>query len=276
MKRALFYIKVLIISFILMGCQDSGQKPSVKKAGSQERIKRTSNDSFFIPPAKKVLLPPYPWEDGLLADIPKITKEFFRCKGSSLNPELAFERRGKIQKVKDCQGSEKHSLSIINGKEEVYPILIDLLNYIQAKMEKKVVITSGHRCPDHNTYVDPSIQNISSKHMIGAEVSFYVQGMEYQPEDVIALIFDYYKNKTIYENDKEFIEFKRYESSNTNVSTKPWYNKEIFIKLFKRDEGRNFDNRTPYPYIGIQVRFDKNLNERVIYSWEKAKNILRE
>ena len=66
------------------------------------------------------------------------------------------------------------------------------------------------------------------------------------------------------------------KNQDTGILTAPWYNKEIFIKLYKKKEGRNFDNRHPYPYISIQVRFDTELNERVIYSWDKAyKNYLR-
>ena len=32
-----------------------------------------------------------------------------------------------------------------------------------------------------------------------------------------------------------------------NVLIPPWYNKEILIKLFKKNEGRDLDNRHPYP-----------------------------
>ena len=31
--------------------------------------------------------------------------------------------------------------------------------------------------------------------------------------------------------------------------TIPWFNKEIFIKLYRKSEGRDGDNRHPYPYL---------------------------
>lgn len=137
------------------------------------------------------------------------------------------------------------------------------------------MITSGHRCPEHNTYVDPSPENQTSKHMIGAEVSFYVQGYEDKPEKIIKLIQTYYLETSKYRGLKEFQEFKRYEKS-TLVSSSPLMNKEIFIKFFKKKEGRNFDNRHPYPYINIQVRYDWDHHEKVTYTWDKAnKNLLR-
>ena len=112
--------------------------------------------------------------------------------------------------------------------------------------------------------------------MIGAEVSFFVQGMEDRPQEIVDILLDYYRNISPFRDKSELTEFYRYEKSDTNVSTKPWYNKEVFIKLFKSTEGRNFDNRHPYPYIAIQVRYDTEKNERVTYSWDKAyKNYLR-
>ena len=44
--------------------------------------------------------------------------------------------------------------------------------------------------------------------MLGAEVDFYVQGMEEQPEQVIALILAYYREQPKYKGLKEFEEFK--------------------------------------------------------------------
>ena len=144
---------------------------------------------------------PYPWEKELAGKYPKITKEFFRCKGSQLNPPRMATQSGEVVRFYDCGGAEKHSLPLRNNKEFIYPILIDLVNYIQAKTGKRIVITCGHRCPDHNTYADPSVEGQSSKHMIGAEVSFYVQGLEDQPEQIVKYLQDYYKEK--HKGDKE-------------------------------------------------------------------------
>ncbi len=255
-------MKAIICLLLLCSCSSPDEPPAHHESG--EYIYRNHNEYLFNPlPPEKVKLEPYPWEKDLVANLPKITKEFFRCKGSSLNPDRVIGTGEKITHLSDCGGSERHSLPLENGREFIYPILIDLMNHVQAATGLRVVITSGHRCPQHNIYIDPSTSNQSSKHMIGAEMSFYVQGMEHQPDKVVKILMDYYKTRPELQN------FERYEKGNTNVRTPPWYNKEIFIKLYNNSEGRNLDNRHPYPYISIQVR-------NAIYSWELAnKNYLR-
>jgi hypothetical protein len=273
LKKLYTIFLLLVISFMFFSC-DSKKKPSKfnKKNIKAEYILRT-HDSCFSPnfkitPRTRDL---YPWEEGLIGNVPKITKEFFRCKGSSLNPIL-YDNTDIEKKVtyEDCEGWAKHSMPIINGKENVYPILIEILNYIQYQTKKRVIITCGHRCPVHNKYSDITKQNRISKHMIGAEVDFYVQGLESDPDKVLDLIIQFYREKKEYIGKREYELFDRYEKTDTNTSTKPWFNKEIFIKLFKENEGRDSDNRHPYPYIAIQVRYDKDKGERVVYSWDKA------
>lgn len=270
------YLFHFLIILALSSCSTSENEESDRarlQNAVGEYIYRQQHEYLFTtPPPQKASLPPYPWEKKLSHTI---TKEYFRCRGSSLNPPHLIQQKGETIRLFDCGGCERHSLPLRNQKEFIYPILIDLLNYIQDKSEKKVVITSGHRCPEHNTYVDPSIENQASKHMLGAEVSFYIQGYEDHPEKIVEWIHQYYLEQPKYKNQKDFLEFKRYEKE-TNVSTPPWMNKEIFIKLFKKKEGRNFDNRHPYPYISIQVRYDVDAQEKVIYTWEKAnRNLLR-
>ena len=238
-----------------------------------EYIYRMHDEQLYsIPPAVPQPLPLYPWEESYSSALPRITKEFFRCKGSALNPVHIVDKPGGISQYYDCGGSEKHSLPLRNGKEFVYPILLDLLNYIQKKAQKRVVITSAHRCPEHHMYVDSTPANRSSKHMMGAEVSFYVQGMEEKPDKIIAELMHFYHTEPKYAGKKEFLEFQRYEKNDSQVSTLPWYNKEIFIKLYTRQEGRNFDNRHPYPYISIQVRYDMETQQRVLFDARAAFN----
>lgn len=265
---------------IVTSCNQSETESERLRKQNQkgEYIYRMKNEVLFaIESPKKATQAPYPWEEGKSSQYPRLTKEYFRCKGSGLNPpHIVQPKEGEPARYYDCGGSEKHSLPLRDGKEFVYPILLDLLNYIQNKTGKRVLITSGHRCPDHNSYVDDSKENCFSKHMVGAEVSFYVQGMEQQPEAVVKCIQDYYKETPKYKGLKEYEEFKRYEKKDTNVSTPPWLNKEIFVKIYKKHEGRNFDNRHPYPYIDVQVRYDWDLKEKVIYTWDKAnRNYLR-
>jgi hypothetical protein len=230
-----------------------------------EPIYRNHNDILYpISPPAHTPRTSYPWESE--TNLPRITKDFFRCKGSPLNPPLIDP--AEPTPFTDCEGSTRHGLPIIRGKETVYPILIELLNYVQKKTGKRVVITCGHRCPAHNIYADPSKENRTSKHQIGGEVDFYVQGMEDRPQEIVGLLMQYFHDSPIYKNDKENQEFKRFEK--TDLSTQPWMNKDIFIKLFQKTEGRDADNRHPHPYLSIQVRYDRDSKARVVYDWAKA------
>jgi Peptidase M15 len=258
-----------IFCLLLLSCSDEASRRETGVKG--EYIYRLHEEYLFRPGSPQLKTrEPYPWEEGRVGQLPKISKEYFRCKGSSLNPTRLLGESS--EPCQDCGGTEKHSLPLRDGKEFIYPILIGLLNEIQIKSGKRVVITSGHRCPEHNRYVDPSPSASYSKHMIGAAVTFYVQGCEERPESIVNLIQEYYQRHP----KKEYAEFKRYEKEDTDVTTPPWYNKEIFIKLYKKREGRDLDNRHPYPYISLQVRYDTTLDEKVTYSWEKAyRNYLR-
>lgn len=268
--RANIFIFFLILSVGLTGCSSSSNSaPSSVPRG--EYLYRHYNEELFpVEPIAAVKREAYPWEEDKGCEHPKITKEFFRCKGSGTNPAKIVQRGAEVVHYYDCGGSQRHSLPLRDQKEFVYPILVDLLNELQLKTGKRVVITCGHCCPDHNMYLDPSPSNQASKHLIGAEVDFYIQGMEFEPEKVVELIMRYYREQPKYKGLGEYVEFKRYEEGKTNVSIAPWYNKEVFVKLVKKVEGRDFDNRHPYAYVTIQVRYDWDMQERVSYSWDKA------
>lgn len=265
----------LLLAFCLLfltascsGLEDGEQRRLRRSHAEGEYIYRKAEESLYtIPPLSKTPRPDYPWEKSYIHDVPRITREFFRCRGNSLNPTRLVDKSGEVERLCDCDG---HGLPMVEGKEFVYPILIDLLNHLQEKTGRRVVITCGHRCPHHNRYADPRPFNQTSKHMIGAEVDFYVEGYEERPLEVVQIVMDYYADQPA-----EYSQFLRYDKGNTDVSTHPWYNKEIFVKLYHCDEGRDFDNRHPYPYIGVQVRYDRMRDERVIYTWEQAHNYFR-
>jgi hypothetical protein len=246
---------------------ERSEKEKLRRRNSKaEMIYRSHGDSFY-PLASPAHTPRsiYPWEAE--ANLPRITKDYFRCKGNPANAPRLFADR---EPLLDCEGSGRHGLPVIAGKEGVYPILIDLLNYIQKKTGKRVVVTCGHRCPQHNAYSDDSKENRFSKHQIGAEVDFYVQGMEERPLEIAGLLMQYYQETPLYQNDREYLEFKRYDKSDDAPAVQPWMNKEIFIKVSRKEEGRDVDNRHPHAYITLQVRFDKQRSERVVYDWAKA------
>ena len=259
--------KVLLFSLFLLGCSrmEQSEKEKIRRLNCKgEPIYRNHADVFFpIVTPTHTPRAPYVWESE--THLPRITKDFFRCKGSPLNPPLA---NGADPPLLDCEGCSRHGLPILRGRESVYPILIELLNYIQKKSGKRVVITCGHRCPMHNLYADPSKENRVSKHQIGAEVDFYVQGMEDRPQEVVGLIMHYFQETPLYKNDKEAQEFKRYEKG--DLAIQPWMNREVLVKLFQKAEGRDADNRHPHPYLSIQVRYDRESKERVVYDWARA------
>ncbi|MGM0439492.1 MAG: hypothetical protein ACQEP8_00060 [Chlamydiota bacterium] len=266
---------ILMATLVLTSCsglEDSQYKKIRKNNRITEPITRNHDDQQYKPP---MLVPhprnSYPWEQVLIGNHPKITKEYFRCQGNPRNKVIVFKNdNGDLIRREDCQGPQGHSLPLREGKEFIYPILTDILNYLQEATHKKVVVTCGHRCPQHNTYVDDSSYNRTSKHMIGAEVDFYVEGLEDDPQKVVDLIFEFFRSSKDYQSDSRYTEFERYTKPDTNVSTPPWYNREVFIKLFQDDEGRDLDNDHPYPYISIQVRRDRDTDKRVYYNWEQA------
>lgn len=266
--------KWALVCFLFVSCSglEHSEREKVRRRNCQgEYIYRTKHECYY-PISNPTHTPRslYAWESPV--HLPRITKEFFRCKGNPLNPSLteAGATDGLLMTHADCEGCSRHGLPVIHGKEGVYPILLDLLNYLQRKTGKRVIITCGHRCPAHNTYADLSKDNKTSKHQIGAEVDFYVQGMEERPLEIIGLLMQYYQEMAVYQGQKEFLQFERYEKEGTKVSTPPWMNKEIFVKLYQKHEGRDEDNRHPYPYISIQVRYDKDRKERVVYTWRAA------
>lgn len=271
-------LRFLIILFLGTSCSSQEEENILRQQYQKGEYIYRNHDEFLttIHPLEKSPPKDYPWNKQNAGRCPKITKDYFRCKGSSLNQVRIQKNQEETTRCYDCGGSSRHSLPLKDGKEFIYPILIELINHIQDQTERCVVITSGHRCPEHNAYIDPSPSNQYSKHMIGAEVSFYVQGLEEHPEQIVKMIQQFYKVTPPYQGRQDYETFKRFDKDKTNVSTPPWFNKEIFIKLYERKEGRNLDNRHPYPYLSIQVRHDRDTDEKVIYSWDKAfKNYYR-
>lgn len=261
-----------LLFFLFTSCENLKSPSPLEPSYLQgEYIYRNENEVFFaqLPPQKNAA-PSYCWQKFFNKEIPFITKEHFRCKGCSSHLPKSRMNGEQEETLFDCEGFESHSLPLSNEQEFIYPILIDLLNFIQNKTQKKVIITAGHRCPNHHSYIAlDGYSSRYSKHLIGAEVSFYVETFEDTPEKIVYLLQSYYSIEPIYDRKDEYENFKRWEQD-TDISTTPWYNKEIFIKLYKAYEGRNGDNVHPYPYISIQVRFDIKNNTKVTYTWDAA------
>ncbi|MDP1879422.1 MAG: hypothetical protein Q8K60_00615 [Parachlamydiaceae bacterium] len=272
------YLKIILLSMsiFLYGCsENSSSTASSKKSEGEVIIRRNQEVALSIDPMLHCTRETYPWEKQCSYANSKITHDFFRCKGNSLNPPRIVNKEKESIRYYDCGGCLKHSLPLRNGKEFIYPILIDLLNDLQNKTGKRVIITSGHCCPEHSRYMSDLPAHLYSKHLIGAEVDFYIQGYEHEPQKVIDILLQYYQDNPKYQGKNSFTSFQRYSKENTNVSTLPWFNEEVFIKLFSCKEGRDFDNRHSHPYISIQVRYDWDLKKKVNYSSIEANNFYR-
>ncbi len=255
------FLYPLLFTLIACSSAEDSERNLLRKGNRTGSGVFRANDERVLKPTKLSFIEPpkYPWRKSKQV----ITKEHFRCKGSVLNPSFTLGDRT----IKDCHGGYQHSLPLQNGKEFIYPVLVDTLNYIQEKTGKKITIISGHRCPMHNEYIDTSSYNASSKHTIGAEVAFYVQDPDLPSEEIVTIIIDKYKDDI---EGKAYQEFSRYIKPDTNVSTQPWFNKEIFIKIFNKTEGRNKETSENLPYISIQVRYNREENKNVSYSWDLA------
>ncbi|MCB1180661.1 MAG: hypothetical protein KDK55_01385 [Chlamydiia bacterium] len=266
--------KLLSLLFILLfsACQDMHQK---KKSG--EAIYRCKNETYFtLENPQSRPLPVYSWDHRFAGKYPRITKEFFRCKGNPLNPIREWKREGKeTLYYRDCYGKGGHGLPLREGKEFIYPCLVEILNYIQEKTGHRVVITTGHRCQEHNLYCDPTPSNWGSKHLLGAECDFFVETMETNPQEIVDLIISYYQQVPPFKGDTEYEIFKRYYREGLNVAHPPWYNKEIFIKLYQEGEGRDLDNQHSHPYIGIQLRMDRETGRPVVFNEKEAQKFRR-
>jgi len=92
--------------------------------------------------------------------------------------------------------------------------------------------------------------------------------MEERPQEIAGILMQYFQENPSYKKDKESQEFKRLTGS--FLANPPWWNKEVLIALYQKTEGRDMDNRHPNAYISIQVRFDKEAKEKVVYNWVKA------
>ncbi len=234
----------------------------------EEFIYRRESD-HFIPPFSLIPVKreKYPWEEEYVGNIPRITKEYFRCRGKATHPTISrASKEGSETYHRDCGGIESHSLPMRNNQEFVYPVFINLLNYIQKITERKVIITCAHRCPKHNLYVDPYDVHQRSKHQVGAEVDFYVEGWEQTPEKVFDVIKKFYLEFPPYQGSSEWKKFV-YSAEKEQLS-----NKEIAVKISRENQNRDLDNDHPYPYLTIELKYDIELGRAVQYQWQEALN----
>lgn len=255
---------IILLPILVCSCQglEKSETERIRKANAiKEPIYRLSHEQFVSYQApKKQLRERYPWEKRIVGNFPQITKDFFRCKGSYAHPAIET-KNGRLH---DCGGIEDHSLPIQEDKEFVYPALIDILNYVQGSLRARVVVTCGHRCPQHNQYADREGSTPRSKHMMGAEVDFYVEGYQERPYEVIKEIMQYYRYHETFKTQLPFTHFS--QSQSLKYKHPIWMNRELIIRVFDPDEARDFDNRHSFTYITLELRYDRDTNRQLTYN----------
>lgn len=238
----------LLLFFLFVSCskaekrQEEQLKKFHQKMGYITRLK--GQRQFIFPAIKKSAAPKYHFLRVSDTGLPLITKEYFRCKGSCssgvryLNSEIIF----------DCDGIKSHSLPIKEGKEFIYPILIQTLNVLQERLNKRITILEAHRCPKHNRFVDASYKNSFSKHQIGAKVTFYFEDVSCNT--VLDILFQFFEGK----KQKLF------------ARKSGWANKYINVCLHKDVN----ENEQIGEYLSLEVLFDSQTQKRIEYTYQKA------
>lgn len=260
------------MAILLVSCSglEKTQQGKIRKANEvKDPILRFSDEYYFketLP--KKKEREKYPWEERYVGNFTKITKESFRCRGSSSHPDRKFINSDGIEEILvDCEGLGSHSLPVREGEEFIYETLLNLLNHVQKENQKRVIVTSGYRCPVHNRYCNHAKSNQTSKHQIGAEVDFYVDGMQSNPEDVVKQLIEYYQN-----DEPHYQQFRKMVKEKNGFQYPVWYNKEIFITINHYKISNDLDNNFSHPYITIELRIDRENESKIDYTWQQASN----
>ena len=262
MKR-LGFVVILLASCSSM---ERSEKDKIKKSNMTYQPLVRQKHEKSLPQGEMIPIEreKYPWEKQLSGRYSPITKEHFRCKGNPLNPQIQVaSETDAVRVLRDCGGIDKHSLPVKGDKEFIYPVLIEILNEIQKKTSAKVVITCGHRCAEHNSYSDQSPTGKFSKHMIGAEVDFYVEGYENKPQEILQVVRQFYLENPRYQGLKEFQIFNKATANKIE-------NKEIAVTINPKNEKRDYDNRHPYPYLTLDLKYDFDSKKKVEYTWKEA------
>lgn len=257
----MFWRSCILISFFLkflQGVLTAQPENSVcsKSFSIKPRVQtRASEHSALLRWRKQQI---YPWEP-IHGSIPRITPYFFMCKGRIDHPHV-FSPQGQV--IFDCVGHVYHSMFLKEGRAFVYPILLKLLNYVQKELHAPVIITSGNRCVQHNSYISRENTNKKNKYMVGAQVDFYVYGYEEQPERVMEILQKFYVNQAS--------AYSQFYSVQTGMLSPSYKNQEVAIHLFDRTERRNSDNAHSYPYLSIEVLIANGHSVNVNQDWQNG------
>lgn len=250
-KKQIKNLCKLLSLFLLVSC-GSFEKSEKKKLMQKEKrvcavVLQGGEKQLDLGPSQSFEVAGYPWERYGFLLLP-ISKEHFRCKGSSLSPPKTFlSYSGQLQTVQDCGGD--HSLPLKNDQEYIDPMLIDLLNALQDKLGAKVIVLIGHVCPVHAIYDNPMAPHKDFKYQLGAKVAFYVEGNESQT--VLKALADIYlqkdPNAVIKENSEE-----------------GWSSSMVMARSMKQEQ-------EIYQAVTIEMKLDSQTKQSIYYDAKKAK-----
>lgn len=243
MKTNILYYPFLfaLFNFLAISCSD---KKSTTISKTYDIQKDFTPTNFILPyelPQKK---PTYPWNTCYPRFL-SLTKYSFQCPGT--NPEANIPLHQK------CLGALHHGLPLVNGKEYIYPRLIDLLNFLQKENKEKIMVIRGHLCPKAFSLLDPKEQH--EKYLIGAMVK--VSSQVNWEKNLSTLVKKFY--------DKKKEEDPLYEiGSSTYPIT--FINQEFKFII--------------YPSLltnimEIEVLYDKEKDSRINFTEEDIQNYLR-
>ncbi len=242
-------VSLIMLVFFGYGCSsfERSEREKIKQQHvSLEEIKRLYRETkLYLPPLLANPLPLYPWDKTDRHGLRRITLEDFRCRGNKQN--LMYLEKGHA--YFDCRGKLSHSLPVRQGKEFIYPHLIELLNFIQDSLGKKVYVIQGHCCPQHYGYANRSKSFPCNKYMVGAACDFYVASLEYEPEVGLKSLAQYY-------------------SPSAMLSSLVVY-KNAYIKAQVHDGSYH---ALLHPYLSVQILYDPSLQEGVSLDWKGAYN----
>lgn len=158
MKNTILYYLLLFALFnvLTVSCSDKKSATISKTYNIQKDFTPTS---FILPYELPQKSPTYPWNTCHPRFL-SLTKYSFQCSGT--NPEADIPLHQK------CLGTLHHGLPLVNGKEYIYPRLIDLLNFLQKENKEKIIVIRGHICPKIFSLLDTQEQH--EKYLIGAMV----------------------------------------------------------------------------------------------------------
>ena len=71
-------------------------------------------------------------------------------------------------------------------------------------------------------------------------------------------------------SEEDYLRFMKCQRNPRGLKQPGWYNKEVLVRINDKDEGRDFDNRHPYPYVTMELRYDREKDRQVEYTWKSA------